>query len=374
MASLFSGLPLWLIFAALTGAVIWALLRPLKTARERQAGGSEVALYRDQLAELSRDVERGLIGENEAEAARIEISRRLIVAADAAERESAAPAASRGSRRLAIVAIVVALPVFSLALYLTLGSPELPDMPFTARMDKPVTELPLDALVLKVEQHLKDNPEDLRGWEVVAPGYMRQGRFAEAAGAWSRAIAIGGETSGRLAARGEAEVMGANGAVPPEARADFAKAVALDPKEPRAQFYLGLADAQEGKKDAAAKRWTELLATAPKDAPWRAGVEAELADLTGKAPPGPTAEQAGAAADMAPEARKQMIEGMVAKLAARLDESPNDIEGWLRLIRSYGVLGKPAEAKEALARARKTFAADPASLARLDDAEKSLPK
>jgi cytochrome c-type biogenesis protein CcmH len=374
LPALFSGLLLWLVFAAVTGAVIWALLRPLGAIRKEQGGGSEVALYRDQLAELARDAERGLIGTVEAEAARIEISRRLIAAADAAERESATPRAAPASRRLAIVVIAVALPAFSLALYLSLGSPQLPDVPFAARIAKPVDQLPIDALVLKVEQHLKDDPRDLRGWEVLAPAYMRQGRYGDAADAWSRALALGGETATRFAARGEAQVMAANGMVTPDARADFAKAAALDPHEPRAQFYLGLADVEDGKKDAATRRWKALLATAPKDAPWRASVEAELAGLSNAAAPGPTPEQAGAAAGMAPEARTQMIESMVAKLAARLEQSPNDIEGWLRLVRSYGVLGKPAEAKAALAHARKVFAGDPASLARLDDAEKTLPQ
>ncbi|HEX7775217.1 MAG TPA: c-type cytochrome biogenesis protein CcmI [Parvibaculum sp.] len=371
---LFSGLLLWLIFAAVTGAVIWALLRPLKAARGTRDGGGEVALYRDQLSELTRDLERGLIGETEAEAARIEISRRLLAAADAAERENIAPSAAPGSRRLAIAVIAVALPIFSLVLYVTLGSPQLPDVPFAARIAKPVDQLPIDALVLKVEQHLKDDPRDLRGWEVLAPAYMRQSRYGDAADAWSRAIALGGETAMRFAARGEAEVMAANGMVAPDAKADFTRAEALDAHEPRSQFYLGLADAEDGKKDAAAKRWKALLATAPKDAPWRASVEAELAALSNADAPGPTPDQAGAAAGMAPEARTQMIEGMVGKLAARLDASPNDIEGWLRLIRSYGVLGKPAEARAALARARKVFAGDRAALARLDDAEKSLPQ
>lgn len=374
MPTLFSGLLLWLVFAAVTGAVIWALLRPLKAVRNTQAGGSEVALYRDQLSELARDVERGLIGKGEAEAARIEISRRLLAAADAAEREEAPPAGPRSSRRPAIIAIAVALPLFSLALYLSLGSPDLPDAPFSARISKPVDQLPIDALVLKVEQHLKADPGDVRGWEVLAPAYMRQARYGDAVDAWSRAIALGGETAARLAARGEATAMAANGAVTPDARADFAKAASLDPKEPRAQFYLGLAEVEDGKKDAAAKRWKTLLAAAPQDAPWRAGVEAELAALSGRTPPGPTPEQAGAAAGMSPEARNRMIEGMVEKLAARLAESPNDMEGWLRLVRSYGVLGKRDEAMAALARARKTFAGDPAALARLDDAEKALPR
>jgi cytochrome c-type biogenesis protein CcmH len=362
---------LWIGFAVMTGAVVWALLRPLAKRSEGKGDAQDLALYRDQLAEVSRDLERGVIAPLEAEAAKIEVSRRLLAAADAVEREKATPGGRRSPRAIALL-VMLAVPVLSLGLYLSLGSPDMPDVPFAPRVTGPADQLPLDALVLKVEQHLKDNPADLRGWEVLGPAYIRQGNFTAAITAWSRAIILGGETGSRFAARGEAEVLSANGVVTPSAREDFVKAVKLNAHEPRAQFYLGIADVQDGKKDAAARRWKALLAAAPKNAPWRASVEAELRSLTNPAS-GPTAEQAGAAADMTPEARQQMIEGMVSGLATRLDKNPNDLAGWLRLIRAYGVLGKHGEAEAALSRARTTFATDKSALAELDAAEKSLP-
>lgn len=368
MSDLASNLPLWIGFALMTGAVVWALLRPLGRKSASAGGVRDVALYRDQLTEVTRDLERGVIAPAEAEAARIEVSRRLLAAADAAERETVAP---RRSPRFVAILVMLAVPVLSLGLYLALGSPDLPDEPFAPRLAGPAGQLPLDALVLKVEEHLKADPADLRGWEVLGPAYIRQGNFAAAITAWSRAMALGGETAVRFAARGEAEVLAANGVVTPAAREDFASAVKLDAQEPRAQFYLGIAEVQGGRKDAAVARWKALLAAAPKDAPWRASVEAELASLTNP-PPGPTAEQAGAAADMTPQARQKMIEGMVAGLAARLDKNPNDLAGWLRLLRAYGVLGKHDEAKSALAHARAAFASDKAALADLDAAGKNL--
>jgi cytochrome c-type biogenesis protein CcmH len=185
---------------------------------------------------------------------------------------------------------------------------------------------------------------------------------------------LGGVTAARLAARGEAEFFVANGSMTPEAQADFEKAIKLDPLEPRAQYYLGLADIRDGNKDKAIARWKKLLANAPKDAPWRASVEADLAKLLQPAPlGGPTMADAQAAGNMTPEARQQMIGTMVARLAGRLEQNPNDLPGWLRLIRSYGVLGKLDEAKQALVTARKTFAGDKSALAQLDDAEKALP-
>ncbi|MEN6541976.1 c-type cytochrome biogenesis protein CcmI [Parvibaculum sp.] len=378
MSQTFSDLLLWFFFAVMTAAVIAAVLRPLR--RTKAAGGAdrEVALYRDQLAEVERDVERGVIEPAEAEAAKVEVSRRLLAAADAMENERARPGVRNGfSARAVALAVIVAVPAISLGLYLALGSPGLPDEPFKERMAAPVEQLPLDALVLRVEEHLKADPKDLRGWEVLAPAYVRQRRFDDAANAWSQAIALGGETAARLAARGEAKVFAAGG-IAPKAHDDFQKAVALDPHEPRAQYYLGAAEVEAGKKDAAIARWKSLLASAPKDAPWRASLEAELARLenpgaSGATAPGPDAAQVGAAANMSPEERQKMIEGMVGGLAARLEKSPNDIEGWLRLVRAYGVLGKKPEALASLAKARQAFVNDKAALARLDEAEKALP-
>ncbi|HMM13941.1 MAG TPA: c-type cytochrome biogenesis protein CcmI [Parvibaculum sp.] len=367
---------LWLFFAAMTAAVIVAILRPLTRRMEADFGRQEVDLYKDQLAEISRDLERGVLEPAEAEAAKVEVSRRLIAAADGVEKRKAARGGGRAlTGKFMAMAVIITVPAFALVTYLMLGSPELPDQPFKARMSAPVEQLPLEALVLRVEQHLKEDPQDLRGWEVLAPAYIRQQKYAEAKAAWSRAIALGGENAGRLAARGEAAVLEAGGVVVPAARQDFVRAAALDPREPRTQYYLGLAEIEDGKKDAAIKRWKALLASASADASWRRSVEAELAALEnpGQAAPGPSAEQVGAAAQMSPEARQEMIEGMVSNLAARLEEAPNDLPGWLRLIRAYGVLGKRVEADAALARARKAFAADASALASLDEAEKALP-
>ncbi len=356
---------LWLAFALLTGVVVWLLLSPFKASRVKASTGrnraEEVALYRDQLAEVTRDVERGVMGEGEAEAARIEVSRRLLAATDAS-RDAESKSSPRGSRRAAI-AMMLFVPASSLALYISLGSPEVPDAPFAPRIEGPATALPLDALIIKVEQHLKEKPDDLAGWEVLAPAYLRQRNFSAAISAWNRAIALGGETAGRLAARGEAQVFAAEGSLTPSAREDFARAVAMDASEPRAQYYMGLADIEDGAKDKAIARWTRLIASAAPDAPWRASIEAELDALKN---PGPSTAQVDAASGMSAEDRQQMIEGMVAGLAARLEETPDDLAGWQRLIRAYGVLGKTTEQSTALAEARKTFAGNADALSALD--------
>ena len=363
-------LTLWLCFAVLTGLVVWALLTPFKAKRRVVTGApdasQDVALYRDQLAEVTRDLERGVMGQAEAEAARIEVSRRLLAAVDAEKlRATAKPAVS--PRRVAFL-MMLFVPLLAVGFYLTLGSPDMPDAPLAMRLDQSADALPLDALIVKVEQHLKDKPDDLQGWEVIAPAYMRQQNYPMALSAWNRVISLGGPTPERLAARGEAQIYAADGKVTEGAKEDFRAAEKLDPLEPRAQYYLGLADIVDGHKEKAATRWQAMLDKAPKDAPWRASIEAELQNLVS---PAPSQAQVEAAGDMSAAERTEMIKGMVANLAAKLDENPADLGGWLRLIRAYGVLGDADAKAAAVAKAGKAFASDPDALAKIAAAEKA---
>lgn len=352
---------LFVAFAVLTGGALWLLLRPLRVGAanlEKRRGDGEVALYRDQLEEVDRDLERGVIGEREAEAARLEISRRLLAADEERGKVVRGGAADPRWRKGTALALVLALPALTLGVYLAEGSPGMKGQSFAERMNVPPEELPLEGLVLRIERHLKKEPDDLRGWELVAPVYLQLGRFEEAANAWTRAMLAGGVTAGRLAARGEARVMANDGVVGDAAKQDFRKAVELDPAEPRAQYFLGLVDLEAGNRDAALSRWKKLLATAPEDASWSPALRARIASIEER--------PAISAAD------EPMIRGMVEGLASRLAEDPNDLEGWLRLIRSYKVLNEPDKAREAVAAARAAFAEDKEALARIVDAEKAL--
>src|SRR5881227_2692165 len=170
---------LWLLFGLMTAAAIFAVLWPLGRVRAPQTVGNDVAVYRDQLDEIARDRATGLIGEAEAEAARVEVSRRLIAAADTTQAEPVAPGETV-RRRVAGLAALLAVPLIAAGLYLTLGSPELPGQPLASRDTTPLQDRTLDRLVANVESHLENNPEDGRGWEVVGPVYMRIGRFDDA--------------------------------------------------------------------------------------------------------------------------------------------------------------------------------------------------
>jgi len=371
---------LWFVFALMTAVAIFAVLWPLGRARREAPRANDVAVYRDQIDEIGRDRAAGLIGEPEAEAARVEVSRRLIAAADAAAQSAAAPRpGATVRRRIAAVAVLVALPAISAALYLALGSPQLPGQPIASRATPPLQSRPIDNLVAQVEAHLEKNPEDGRGWEVVAPVYMRLGRFEDAVRAWRHALRINGASAEREADLGEALMGLANGVVTDEAKAAFDRALALDGKQPKARFFLGVAAYQDGKAAAAAAIWRGMLADARPDSPWGPMVRQALAEVEKTRPaettapqPGPSAEEVAAAEKMNPDDRAAMVRGMVERLAERLKRDGSDLEGWLRLVRAYTVIGDRDRALSAVADARRALGHDADKLRRLDELVREL--
>jgi cytochrome c-type biogenesis protein CcmH len=275
---------------------------------------------------------------------------------------------------LVALAALVLLPVSSFALYLVLGSPLLPGQPFAARVT-PQGSPPIAQLVAQVESHLERNPQDGRGWEVIAPVYLQLGRFDDAARAFRNAITYNGASATREANLGEALAAGAKGIVTAEAKQAFERAVALDPREAKARYFLGLSAQQDGRTAEAAAMWRELVASAPADAPWAGFVREELARIGDAAPQaarGPGAEEMAAAGEMNPQQRQQMIVGMVEGLAERLKKDGGDFEGWLRLVRAYTVLGERDKARSAAADARRAVGGDTEKLRRLDELVKGL--
>ncbi|MFL5213452.1 MAG: c-type cytochrome biogenesis protein CcmI [Microvirga sp.] len=365
---------LWLIFAAMTATAMLAVLLPLRR-RAPARSGSDVAVYRDQLEEIDRDRAAGLVGAGEAEAARVEISRRLIAAAAPVEQGRAEVEAKWG-RRAAALAGVVMLPLGSAGLYLALGSPGVPSEPLASRSVAAPAPTSIEALVAQVEAHLARNPEDGRGWEVLAPVYLRTGRFDDAVKARRNALRLLGPTAVREADLGQAMVAAADGVVTADARAAFDRAAALDPGDVMARYFLGLAAEQEGKRAEAAAIWRKLLADAPPGARWTATVRAALAQIgeavaPGAVPPPQAAAPAGPPKPLA-EPPGEMILAMVARLAERLKADGSDLDGWVRLVRSYLVLGDQAKAQAALEDGRRALASDPDKLRRLDEAASEL--
>jgi cytochrome c-type biogenesis protein CcmH len=367
----------------MTAAAMLAVLWPLGRRAGNLRSGSDVAVYRDQLDEIERDRTAGLIEDKEAAGAQVEVSRRLIAAADAqAAAPGNAPAAVATWRRraVAVVALVI-LPFGAAGFYLALGSPAMPDQPLASRLAAaPGTqsiEESIDGLIARVEKHLERNSEDGRGWEVVAPIYLRLGRFDDAVKARRNALRLNGATAQRHVALGEALVFTANGVVTAEAKAVFEQAVALDAGDMQARYFLGLAAEQDGNRAQAAAIWRALIETAPPDASWLDFVRSALARVDGTTVPvvpggGPTEEQVAASSDLSPDQRKGMIRGMVERLSERLHRDGSNVEGWLQLVRSYMVLGEPDKARAAVVDARRALAGDPSKLRRLDDLVKGL--
>jgi cytochrome c-type biogenesis protein CcmH len=368
---------LWLVFALMTAAAIFAVLWPL-SRRAPLRRGSDIAVYRDQLDEVARDRAAGLIGEAEADAARVEISRRLIAAASAAElKKPASDASSLRRRRATAVAALVLIPIGALSLYLTLGSPQLPGEPLAARLRAPNQNRSIENMIAQVEDHIQKNPDDGRGWEVLAPVYMRLGRYDDAVRAWRNTIRLSGSNASREADLGEAQVAAANGVVTADAKAAFDRALKLDGNNVMARFYLGMAADQDGRRADAETIWRALLASAPPGAPWievvRRAIERNATPGAAvAAPPGPSAQDMAAAGQMKEEDRNQMIRGMVARLADKLKQDGSDIDGWERLLRAYMVLGERDKAHDAAADARKALSQDPDKLRRLDEVIKGL--
>jgi cytochrome c-type biogenesis protein CcmH len=247
-----------------------------------------------------------------------------------------------------------------------------------------------------LEKRLAANPGDVEGWRMLGWADFETRRFAEAARAYARAATLAPDQAALWSALGEARVMAA-GSVGADAHDAFARTLAIDPKDPRARYFLAVEKDVAGDHRAAIDDWLALLGDAPPNAPWAASVHAlvvqvagrEKIDIAGRLPalppaapigdavataaiPGPTAEDIAAARQLAPSQQDAMVRGMVDRLAARLASNPRDAAGWIRLMRARMVLGETAAASQALASARKAFGGDKAVLAQLDEAAQTL--
>ena len=365
---------LWLVLSLMTAAAVlcvaWPLLRP---RREAAVGTDDVRFYRDQIRELDADVERGLLRPTDVESTRAELGRRLLTSAD----RPRSPVSPVRRRRLAAALAGVGIVVVAGGLYGLVGRPGLPDEPLAARENGP------DGFALalaRMEAHLASDPNDGRGFEMMAPVYMKMGRYDDAAHAYAAEIRLLGATAPRLGELGQARVMAADGVVTDEARKAFDDALKADPTQAQSRFFEGLAALQDGDKPKARTIWTAMVDEAPPGAPYVGPIRDRIAELDGTPSAPAVSSHPPASAPMAgmpagataiaalPAAQQQVaIRGMVDGLAARLAQNGNDADGWLRLVRAYRVLGEPDLAKKALAEARKSVGTDPKVAGRLDE-------
>jgi cytochrome c-type biogenesis protein CcmH len=363
---------IWLLIAVMTGAAVLAVLWPLSRRGRDLRQASDVAVYKDQLEEIDRDQGFGLIAPAEADAARLEVSRRLLAADGAARRRKAAADATPGRRKAVAAGALVLMPACALAIYLALGSPDLPGQPLASRVAQAHGgDQSIEQMFARVEQHLAEHPEDGKGWEVVAPIYMRLGRYDDAVKARRNAVRLLGATAERWSDLGEAMVAMENGVVTDGAKEAFDNALKIDAKDVTSRFYSGLAAEQDGRKDDAARIWKALAADAPPGAEWLGSVQRALARVeTAATGPGVSDQAANQAPQVPPQS--DQVRGMVERLAARLQQDGSDVDGWLQLVRSYTVLKDADKARAASDDARRALAGDAPKLARLEAGLKDM--
>jgi len=366
---------IWALIALVSIAVAAALALPLLRARAEAAPRVEfdLAVYRDQLTELDRDHARGLLSDAERDAARLEVERRMLAAAAEPSSAPAAPAPHSSWR----AALALVAPVLAVGLYLTVGAPSL-GLRSSAENAERAQRAEIARYIDRLANHVKDEPNDARGWSMLGRSYTLLSRFDEAIDAYQHAEALAPHDSDLLSRHAEARVMADGGTVGAEAKTLVERALALDPQDPRARFYQALAEDQAGHGREALDLWLALEADTPPDAAWRPVVAARIeaqARALGLDPtklprrvPRATAEAPAAPGRAAPEGmsgedQAKMIRGMVEGLAARLAENPNDADGWARLGRSYAVLGEREKARDAWRHAAELKPRDASTLA-----------
>ena len=358
---------IWIILLLMTAAAVMAVLWPLSRHRAltTEQLDPDTQFYREQIAEIERDRERGALLPSEAEAAKAEAGRRLLRATGMTADAFAAlgePALRR--RRAASTLALSVIPIIAIVLYGAYGSPHLLTHPPERQAQAQGDRLDLMAAVSQIEAHLAQNPQDGRGWEVVAPVYLRMGRIEDAVRAYEAAVRHLGPSAERLANYGEVMVLARDGLVSAEAQKAFEQAVELDKASPKARYYLAVAAEQDGRLDKAKRAYAELLAALPEGAPWVDVVRQRLASLG--------TEQPVAGQGDAPQIGADDIARMVSGLAERLETQGGSPEDWARLIRSYAVLGQRDKARATAERARQVLAQDEAGLKTIDAMAREL--
>ena len=345
---------IWFCIAVISLATLAVLLLPLlRSSADGLRGGDSRLVYEDQLAELDRDVARGVVTSEEAEALRTEIARRLL-AVDQADDPSSNESVGAGLRNATVGTIAVLTVGASAVLYAVLGNPGLPGVPASDRAD----ERDYVQNIEKLAALMKANPEDATGWRLLAIGYRATGRLEEAAHAYEQAVTRGTQDASVLADYGEILVLLNQGQISDRAREVFDQAVAQAPDDERSRYYQALGWMQDSDFDKARAAFQKLQQSAPEGAPWRQNVDRRLQEID--------VLEAQAAAD-APERVQDnpQILAMVQGLAARLEEEPQDLAGWLRLMRSYVVLEEKELAVDAYKTAIATFSGDADALKQL---------
>lgn len=443
---------------------LW-IARPFLSRGSVELNSTEgaISVFRDQLDEVDRDLEQGLISPAEREAARREIELRT---AKAARTMDGGLSVSRRSVP-ALVAIILVSVAVTLGGYLWLGALGESDAPLAARRTEALQQRAvagdINSRISLLIERLADTPDSFEDWWVLATTQASIGDHAAAAESFRRAAELGGDRPGVLSAYAESITLANGNKVPNAARLIFEQVLAKGP-DVRARYYLALAKAQAQNFEGALEDWARLAAESQPTAPWmqlvrrdivnmarfakadvtdylpdatpeeiaqaggaltppdggrdldslRASVAADPLDydawidlaarlseagqskealaalddarshfaaapfvlrkfdhaaralgldlVAGNGVAGPSAEDIAAASQLSAQEQDDMIAGMVAGLAAKLEEAPGNLDGWIMLVRSYATMGDPEKAQDAYEQATQQFAENKAAL------------
>ena len=352
----------WIIAGVLTLAAAVVLAVPLFDTRKfKSEDAFALEVYRDQLAELTRDEQRGLLTPEQARAAQIEIERRILALDEGKKFQPARPPSHHLTLAMAVI-----LPLAGFGLYLMLGSPHLPSQSAMDRLaeERSRTSQEVQALEAKVEQ----SPSDAQSWIDLGRAYGDVERAKDAKDAFAKAMALGRKEPDLLRQFAHAAILSEGGRVTTDAQSALQRVLSADPGDPTSRFFLALAKAQNQDVEGALADWLTLERQLPPQAPLRQLLSENIdkaarqlgkdpAKLPGRAggsaPAGPNAEDMAAAEQMTPEQRQAFIESMVERLAAKMKDEPENLDGWIRLANAYGVLEKREQARAAWAEAAK---------------------
>ena len=352
-----------LLFLILAGLISGgaALLILLRAARAGGAGAlvdPRLEVYRRQLTEIDELAERGLLGEEERKAAHAEAGRRLLSEAErpADRSERLSPKAAR----LAVLVAAVAAPLAALVIYLLTGTPGLPDMPYKTRLagwqKTEPARLAMPEMAAVLADDIKKKPGDPQGYYYLGLVERAEGDLPSAIEHLEKAADLNPADARTWATLGSAIVERDQDQVGPAAQDAFRRALALDPTAVQPRYFLGRAEIASGHADAGLADWRQLLAAIPAQDPRRGELESEIERVARTGQLDQAAPQAGGQGGGAASSQTSaFIQSMVARQEADLKAHPDDPAGWARLIRAYGVLGKPDRQQAAVAEVQRLF-------------------
>ncbi|MEP3231489.1 MAG: c-type cytochrome biogenesis protein CcmI [Hyphomicrobiales bacterium] len=370
----------WIVAGILTLAGILSAIWPLVREKPRQgdlAGTDDTQegtrhVLIDQLDEIERDRERGLLNDEEAKGARAELGRRLLTLEQSVAQDD--ESATKTGRLYPWISIIL-IPVLAVGAYQYLGSPNLPDQPISARLSQPPENQDINLIVSQIEKHLETNGDDIKGWQALAPIYRRMNRLEDAENAFRKWLALAGDDK---ASKGQAQlglgqvlIAKNEGNVSGETFEVLEQASQNAPNDATAFFFLAVGLTQQNKTAEGIAAWTDLIERFGSDnPPWLATAKNALASLKAQEQ-NPTDEQVDAAKQLSSVERNELIEGMVSRLANRLNDEPDDLIGWNRLVQAYMVLGRKDQAKDALSRALAHFSGNESATDSLNESAKA---